>query len=141
MWVLVLPSSVSSDENLLDLALRSIEEWHPSLTEMVGQTATDTIAEVTFRETVSLGRRSDSPRVTLLGDALHAMLPAGGEGGNNALQDAAELAQLLGLVKGGETTIEEAVRGYETKAILRGMAAIERSRVLGDSLFGFSARS
>jgi 2-polyprenyl-6-methoxyphenol hydroxylase-like FAD-dependent oxidoreductase len=42
----------------------------------------------------------NEPRVTVMGDAVHAMTPAGGVGANTALKDAALLGRLLGAAGG-----------------------------------------
>ena len=52
-------------------------------------------------------------RVTLAGDAAHPMPPHRGQGLNNALQDAAVLAEELKAVKAGEKSLSEAVAAFE----------------------------
>jgi len=54
------------------------------------------------------------PRVTLLGDAVHAMTPAGGVGANTALKDAALLGRLLaaGWKYGLTADYEREMRSY-----------------------------
>lgn len=139
-WVLVLPGTSADSHDLLPQVQASIQNWHPSLTAIVDRADPATIAKVRFTETAELGPRSDLANVTLVGDALHAMLPAGGEGGSNALQDASELARLLIEAKHGNLALEKAITQYEASAIPRGFAAIDRSRKLGESLFGLSVR-
>ncbi|MFE9429249.1 FAD-dependent oxidoreductase, partial [Kitasatospora sp. NPDC006697] len=71
---------------------RAIRGWDPALRELVA------LAEVP--DTFLLRVRSAAPvepwepgRVTVLGDAIHAMSPARGSGANTALQDAALLGR------------------------------------------------
>ncbi|WP_439890576.1 FAD-dependent oxidoreductase [Ralstonia sp. 25C] len=77
-----------------------------------------------------------SSRVTFLGDAIHAMSPAGGLGANTALVDAANLAASLGEVQQRRMGLDEAIARYE--AVLRETAAhaIDASRKGTDVLLG-----
>jgi 2-polyprenyl-6-methoxyphenol hydroxylase-like FAD-dependent oxidoreductase len=52
-------------------------------------------------------------RVTLVGDAAHAMLPTLGLGANLALRDAARLLDQLGAASRGETSLVQAIGTYE----------------------------
>ena len=59
---------------------------------------------------------SNEARVTLIGDAVHAMTPAGGVGANTALKDAAFLGRLLadagGWKEGLTAEYEREMRAY-----------------------------
>lgn len=63
-------------------------------------------------------QRWGTRRVTLLGDAAHAMLPGLGQGANQALKDAVALAAHLA----GASDLEGALRAYEAARITRGSA-------------------
>lgn len=65
-------------------------------------------------------------RVTLLGDAIHAMSPAGGVGANTALDDAARLARHLArAARDGD--LPAALAAYETDMRARANAAVAAS--------------
>lgn len=67
-------------------------------------------------------------RITFMGDALHAMTPTGGSGGLTAIQDAAELADVLGSVDAiGEEKLTAALRAFEDGMRARAKKAIEFS--------------
>ncbi len=70
-------------------------------------------------------------RVTLLGDAAHAMVPALGQGANTAFEDAGELAQLLARQPG----VEEALARYDTSRIYRTQIIHARSALQGNRYY------
>jgi 2-polyprenyl-6-methoxyphenol hydroxylase-like FAD-dependent oxidoreductase len=63
----------------------------------------------------------NEPRVTLIGDAVHAMTPAGGVGANTALKDAALLGRLLadagGWREGLTAEYEPEMRAYASASV------------------------
>lgn len=66
--------------------------------------------------------------MTFLGDAVHTMTPAGGEGANTAMRDAVALSANLGLVQQGRIGLHRAIEDYETELRAVGNDAIIRSR-------------
>ncbi|WP_230490661.1 FAD-dependent oxidoreductase [Serratia montpellierensis] len=71
-----------------------------------------------------------SERIAFLGDAVHAMSPAGGLGANTALADAASLATHL--AQAGSAA--QALRDYGLELHVRGAAAIRLSRLASERL-------
>ncbi|HGE6735576.1 TPA: FAD-dependent oxidoreductase [Serratia marcescens] len=71
-----------------------------------------------------------SERIAFLGDAVHAMSPAGGLGANTALVDAASLAAHLA----HSDNAAQALRNYGTELQTRGAAAIRLSRLASERL-------
>jgi 2-polyprenyl-6-methoxyphenol hydroxylase-like FAD-dependent oxidoreductase len=75
------------------------EEFHPTLRRMIEETRSEDVYEqISLRSSrvkVPKAALWASGRVTLLGDAAHAMPPQRGMGGNNALEDARLLCTLI----------------------------------------------
>jgi hypothetical protein len=89
-----------------------VRDWHPALRGLVERVELDTLFSFPFR------RLDPTPpwppsRVTLLGDAIHAMLPTLGQGANTTLRDAAALTDALASVARGEADLLTAIGHYE----------------------------
>ena len=104
-------------------AARAIRRWHPDLVRLVELGPVHETSLVTVRTAVPVAAWQAS-RVTLLGDAIHAMSPARGSGANTALRDAALLAGELGAAARGEKTLVLAVGDYERQMTDYGFAAV-----------------
>lgn len=76
---------------------------------------------------------TNDPRVTVIGDAVHSMTPAGGIGANTAVRDSALLGRLLGEAGGfGEGVTAE----YEKVMRVYGSEAVATSYGLAKAQFG-----
>src|SRR5207245_10112231 len=116
------------------LAASKIRKWHPALRAL--------LAAAEIGETFLIRIRTSSrvpawepSRVTLLGDAIHAMSPARGSGANTALQDAGLLCGLLT----GRTKTGAAGEGAERAGITPDLIAAvgEYERQMRD--YGYAA--
>ncbi|USW46733.1 Putative FAD-binding domain, FAD/NAD(P)-binding domain superfamily [Septoria linicola] len=76
-----------------------------------------------------------SDRVTLLGDAIHAMSPCGGVGANTALMDAAELVKIFDNPDRATRPTAESVGTYEASMRKRAQGMIMRSFVGSKKMF------
>ncbi|KAL5113215.1 hypothetical protein ACEQ8H_008922 [Pleosporales sp. CAS-2024a] len=142
-WMLMQPDSdiakpdhwlhTSTQEQKRDHVLKTVAPLSPQLQEI-------------FRLTPVSGIRKDlhvwkdleldsipAGRVALVGDAAHAMTPAGGVGAFHALIDAIQLGQVLtklhqeGLA-GNPGVVKQAVGAYHAKMLGRGAEAVRTSR-------------
>jgi 2-polyprenyl-6-methoxyphenol hydroxylase-like FAD-dependent oxidoreductase len=93
---------------LRDAMVKAVEGWDPAIVAIVSGMDLDSIFVIPFG-------RLDPPepwkpsRVTLIGDAAHAMLPTLGMGANLALRDSGMLAEQLRLAGDGELGVVEAI--------------------------------
>lgn len=114
-------------------ALRHVvRDWHPVLRRLLLDTPSDAVTALPVRR----GRPDvalPAGPVTLLGDAIHAMSPAGGAGANTALRDAAALAARLagqtandGDIRHALTRYAEDMRVWATDAVIASDRAAAR---------------
>lgn len=80
-------------------------------------------------------------RVTLLGDAAHAMPPFRGEGGCHAMQDALNLARAVERMdKMDRASVVEGLRAYQEEMLARGNQAVRLSAVQFDEEMDANSR-
>ncbi len=97
---------------LRDSMLTAIDGWHPAVRALVANLDLDSIFVIPF------GFLEPAPpwqpsRVTLVGDAAHAMLPTLGLGANLALRDARHLLDQLSAAARGDADLVDAIGAYE----------------------------
>ncbi|MGF6931437.1 salicylate hydroxylase [Paraburkholderia sp. UCT70] len=88
--------------------LRLFKDWHPAVVQMI--TAVPISQRWGLFHRPPLGRWSKG-RVTLIGDAAHALVPHHGQGANQSIEDAVVLAAQL--AKAGPGKWREAQEAYE----------------------------
>lgn len=86
--------------------MRRFAEWHPAVTEMVSAPEVGDRWALFHRPPLA---RWNHGRITLLGDAAHALVPHHGQGANQSIEDAIVLADQLA----GGTDLDEARAAYE----------------------------
>jgi 2-polyprenyl-6-methoxyphenol hydroxylase-like FAD-dependent oxidoreductase len=100
--------------------------WHKNLRRMIMETDPRTIGAFRF-----FSAKPPTPwaasNVTLLGDAIHSMTPAGGVGANTALRDASCLCRRLAAVGLGKSELVPAIHAYEQAMLVYGFAAVNKS--------------
>ncbi|MGW3199291.1 FAD-dependent oxidoreductase [Streptomyces sp. NPDC001118] len=119
---------------LREVALRLIEGWHPRVRRIIEHWRPETVFPLTLRTSVPVPAWRPTP-VTLLGDAVHAMSPAGGIGANTALYDASLLATALERAADGRP-IAGIVAGYESVMTVNGFDAVRLSADNGRRMLG-----
>ncbi len=116
------------------LAVRHTASWHPAVRELMAAADPAAAFPITLR---SCTRIDPWPagRVTVLGDAIHPMAPAGGAGANTALRDAALLCRALVAAAGGRA-VPAALGEYEAEMIEYGTAVVRESLRNAEQMFG-----
>jgi 2-polyprenyl-6-methoxyphenol hydroxylase-like FAD-dependent oxidoreductase len=98
--------------------------WHPALRRLIDHCPPDDVGAFPFRASDRPTPWTPSP-VTVLGDAVHGMPPAGGNGANTALRDAALLSRQLSRVARGELSLLDAIGDYEAEMRDYGFQAVD----------------
>jgi 2-polyprenyl-6-methoxyphenol hydroxylase-like FAD-dependent oxidoreductase len=114
-----------SPAELHALSATLIRSWHPDLRGLHALADIGETFAVRIRTSPVIAAWQPS-RVTVLGDAIHAMSPAGGSGANTALQDAAQLCRALTSAADGDG-ITTAIGQYEHQMRDYGYAAVAAS--------------
>lgn len=99
---------------LHDAMRRAVAGGHPGLVELVERVDESTIAPSAIRH-LEVAEPWTPSRVTLIGDAIHAMPPTLGAGANSALRDAASLVAGLRAASLGERPLLDAIGQYEER--------------------------
>ncbi|WP_269504392.1 FAD-dependent oxidoreductase [Burkholderia sp. IMCC1007] len=128
------PNRQMDPDGIRNAILSVTRDWHPSLRRILQQSEAE--------DTAMLSIRSGRPEVlwpvgaaTLLGDAIHAMTPAGGLGANTALADAACLADAILKADRGVLSVPSALEQYEGAMRERAVVAVETSNHGAAKLF------
>jgi 2-polyprenyl-6-methoxyphenol hydroxylase-like FAD-dependent oxidoreductase len=111
--------------------LANIERWHPHLVRLVSDSDPSTVTALRVQSSEPIARWKTT-RVTLLGDAIHAMTPLQGLGGNTAFRDAALLRRHLVQADRGQRELLAALEAYERAMIDYGFEAVGWSRKIGE---------
>lgn len=116
-------------------------DWHPTVKPLFEEMAESEAAfwKISCSTPSGVPQWQNQPRVTVLGDAVHSMTPAGGIGANTAVRDSALLGRLLseagGLVDGITDTYEREMRLYASEAVASsyGMARTQFGVVIDEN--------
>ncbi|MEW9552081.1 FAD-dependent oxidoreductase [Nonomuraea sp. NPDC050783] len=108
-----MPNLFQADPGRLhQLMLDTAKGWAPIVQDLAARVTPESIFPVGIRYLAPAEPWAPG-RVTLLGDAIHAMPPTLGAGANSALRDAGSLVRALVAASSGQQSIEAAIGAYE----------------------------
>ncbi|MET9793791.1 FAD-dependent oxidoreductase [Streptomyces canus] len=110
----IMGGDLTSPEAQHDVIREAVRGWDPAFVDLVEHIETGSIFPISLRYLEPAEPWSTS-RVTLLGDAIHAMPPTFGAGANTALRDAAALTQALTAASRGDSPLLDAISAYEAE--------------------------
>ncbi|MET9265858.1 NAD(P)/FAD-dependent oxidoreductase [Amycolatopsis sp. NPDC004079] len=122
----------ATGHQLRNMTVSLARKWNPKASELLSLADPETLFPIFMRTSVPI-EPWPTTRVTLLGDAIHAMSPAVGVGANTALRDAELLAAKL--AEAGSDFLP-ALREYETAMIGYGFDAVRTSAKFGAMRMG-----
>jgi 2-polyprenyl-6-methoxyphenol hydroxylase-like FAD-dependent oxidoreductase len=111
---------------LAAVAARAMAHWAAGFRDLIELSDPTTISCLPIRTSQPVAPWR-SGRVTLIGDAIHAMTPYRGIGANIALKDAVRLRDALVATARGEMPLLDAVGGYEGEMREYGFKAVRNS--------------
>ncbi|EMC93839.1 hypothetical protein BAUCODRAFT_212083 [Baudoinia panamericana UAMH 10762] len=106
-----------------DIAKSITAQWHPRVKPLFDHMVESEAAfwKITCSTPSGVPEWPNEPRVTVIGDAVHSMTPAGGIGANTAVRDSGVLGRLLtesgGLANGVTAAYEKEMRVYGSEAV------------------------
>lgn len=106
-----------------DIARSLTRQWHPKVRRLIDEMDEKEAAfwKITCSSPKGVPEWENNPRVTVIGDAVHSMTPAGGLGANTAVRDSALLGRLLkeagGWKEGVTAAYEKEMRVYGSEAV------------------------
>lgn len=106
-----------------DIAKSLTTDWHPRLKPLFDEMMVEDAAfwKITCSSPSGVPEWPNDPRVTVIGDAVHGMTPAGGNGANTAMRDSALLGRLIieagGYREGLTAEYEKVMRVYASEMV------------------------
>ena len=97
---------------LADIASRAVAKWDTAFRDLIALADPATLSQFSIRTSTQVGPWPTG-RVTLIGDAIHAMTPYRGIGANMALEDAVRLKRAIVAGARGERDLFAAIAAYE----------------------------
>jgi 2-polyprenyl-6-methoxyphenol hydroxylase-like FAD-dependent oxidoreductase len=118
-----------------DLARDLTKHWHPRVKPLFDNMDESEAAfwKITCSSPDGVPEWPNDARVTLVGDSVHAMTPAGGNGANTAVKDSALLGRLLAEAGGYKVGLTEA---YEKEMRVYASEAVKKSYAQASGQFG-----
>jgi 2-polyprenyl-6-methoxyphenol hydroxylase-like FAD-dependent oxidoreductase len=120
----VAPNPASDAVELHEFMLETTQCWNPAATQFLREADVNSIFRIPLRAVPSVPEWPTG-RITFLGDSIHAMSPAGGEGANTAMADAASLVSAF-----NQSGID-GIAAYESEMRHRARLALQRSASYG----------